>query len=172
MRILERKREHVSLVLRQKIVSFTMICGLQKNIYLNNNIWTIINTIFTYYDSYCLNGIDRWRYFTQLATIITYWHVSCLFSGVPLNREIANHSPHLPPTWPTDKGYGPYIGRVLFSIYFFIFPTYFFIFPSYFFVIPSYFFIFLHNSSYFFIFPEAFGHGKILNSPLIYGLWN
>ena len=101
---------------------------------------------------------------------VAFWHVSCIFSGVPLNLEIANPPP-APPTWPRDKATSSEFFQVqwpiyrespYFPYYFFIFPSHFFIFlhiPSYFLHISSYSFIFCHIS---FIIPSYFLHISFL----------
>ena len=124
--------------------------------------------------------------------------VPVVFSGVPLNLDIANH-PH--PAWSIDKARSSEFFQVPRPIYRES-PSYFpynissyfphissfisFIslhYSSYFFHISSYSWnletlrAFLQAlglgkiSSYFFLFPEVLVHGKILSSPLIYGLW-
>ena len=109
---------------------------------------------------------------------MSYWHVSCLCSGVPLSLEIANH-PTIPPS-PRNKRMISKFFQVLRPIYrespcfhiSFIFRHTSFIFLHIFFIFLHVSFILLHIPSYSWDLKEyrasskALGLGKIPSFPL------
>ena len=66
-----------------------------------------------------------------------FWHVSCLFSRLPPQPQLAGRARNF------TKSHGPYMGRIISSYFLHISFTFFIIYPSYSFIFLHNFFIFL-----------------------------